>query len=857
MVKMELRLYRYNLSEVRVQLSKTFYQIADRVLRSGTIKISEIQKLHSVIANKWDRKHFPHIVGHSCINLKSTIIDKLSIELLNDFPCLNLYKAKISELHDDRRGRFLALKRFYLLESFVSNLEFQDYRYNYVVFVNDSLYYHDLEAVVYQNETAGHFISRRDYNHLLDESIFLCNKLKIYVPGYQQSAYMHSLASYVNDLAISVVEGEIFHIDCQNNMRVKIGSNVYILPYYEHSCQPSYIQLLLLGRRMRFIVVDWNIVSMRRYRNIYCTKLNAKIQKGEPLEGIIVSKRLANLVLDLGYGVRALLPVDKRYQKVLFRQFQVGDTILVQGVQMLDSFYMNRVEGNRFFAQHPEIRMIVGVIVRFVRKGHKSFIVVALGISEFVSIECESTTHIYYGPGCYVILKRDDEGNYSLYKPLWQQYISFSYVSRADVSSIFNGQYQYQISFAYNEIVPLGNLVEVQPTCACTTVPGNLFYCAIKSLGPEPTIVIPDFTGQMVNVGIDFCKKHGLATPRVEYIPIEDSYLIENYILEIYPKPGTPIQLGNQIKFVVPKREVSPFQIFENEQINISSFTLSISKQLNINLIFDEKWKLLVLEFLVNHLFATRFQLLYYLKQHGFEKEKLLDKLISHCITYNIFIQSDIQNEHRRSVRLYALNPYIVKKCRGIVGSHVVSHNAVYRLRDSVYIKAALSINQAYLYLLTQYQNTPEVRFYSEFVQYIKPATAEKGFVRIHLCCILPKQALLLFESVRDFTKTPYLSKMRRPYPESCIDKILRLSSFISERSPWGTYKVELYLLCETPNHQKQLQSMIQGDPRLHGLKEVQIHYINDMDTNLNNFNSQMCLFPQIDTNTEEIENGI
>jgi len=790
------------------------------------------------------------------MNLKSTIIDKLSIELLNDFPCLYLYKAKISELYDNRRGRFLALKHFYLSELFVSNSEFQDYRYNYVVFVNDSLYYHDLEAVVYQNETAEHVISRRDFNHLIDESIFLCKKLKIYVPGYQQSAYIRSLANYVNDLKICAVEGEIFHVDCKNNMQVKIGSNIYVLPYYEHSCQPSYIQLLLLGRRMRFIIVDRNIVSMRRYRNIYCIKLNAKVQKGEPLEGIIVSKKLTNLVLDLGYGVRALLAVDKRYREILFRQFQVGDTILVQGVQILDSFNMNRVEGYRFFLQHPEIRMIVGVIVRFVRKGYKSFIIVAIGISEFVSIECESITHVYYGPGCYVILKRDDEGNYSLYKPLWHQYISFSYVSKVDANNIFDGQHQYQISFAYNEIVPMGNLVDIQPTCSCTSVPGNLFYSAIKSLGPAPTIVIPDFTGQPVNIGIDFCKKHGLATPRVEYIPIEDSNLNENYILEIYPKPGTPVQLGNQIKFVVPKREISPFQIFKNEQINISSFTFSISKQLNFDLIFDEEWKLLVLEFLVNHIFATRFQLLYYLKQHRFEKEKLLDKLISHCIFFNIFIQSDIQNEHRRSVRVYALNPYIVKKCRGIVGSLVVSHNAVYRLRDSVYIKAALSINQAYLYLLTQYQNTPEVRFYSEFVQYIKPGTAEKGFVRIHLCCILPNQALLLFESVRDFTKTPYLSKMRRSYPEGCIDKILRISSFISERSPWGPYKVELYLLCETPNHQEQLQNMIHGDLRLHSLKEVQIHYINDMDTNLNNYNPQMCLFPQIDTNMEEIENG-
>lgn len=157
------------------------------------------------------------------------------MEILSAFPCLDICRAKVSELHSDRRGRFLALKRFYLAESFASCPDFHDYRYNYVVFVNDALYYHDLKAVVHQNETIGRTASRGDFDFLIDESIFLCQKLKIYVSGYQESAYMRSLADYVNNLAISIVEGEIIHIDARDNLQVRTNRGQFNLPYYEQT----------------------------------------------------------------------------------------------------------------------------------------------------------------------------------------------------------------------------------------------------------------------------------------------------------------------------------------------------------------------------------------------------------------------------------------------------------------------------------------------------------------------------------------------------------------------------------------------------------------------------------------------
>lgn len=857
MIKLELRLHKCNLFPDRKGLSSAFYQIADKMLRSGTIKVSEIRRLHAAIANRSEQEHFPHIVGRCCVNLKSAVLGKLPTELLSNFPCFNLYRAKVNELKSDRRGRFLALKQFYLTEPFVSCPEFHDYRHNYAVFVNDALYYHDLEAVVYQNETVSRFVSRRDFNFLINESIFLCQKLKIFVPGYQESAFMRSLDGYVNDLAISTVEGEVIHLDTRNNLQVKVGSKICRLPYYEHSCQPPYLQLLLLGQRMKFVMVDRNTVSMRRYRNIHCAKLNARIQKGEPLEGVIISKNLMNLVLDLGYGIRASLSIESRYQKVLIKQFQVGDTVLVRGVQSIDAFYMNRVEGFRFFSQNLQIRMVVGIILKFVRKGYKSFIAVALGINEFVSVECEPTSHIYYGPGHYVILKRDEGGNYSLYKPLWKQYISFSYGPKADVATIFGDCYQYYISFDYSENIPPDELIEIEPVCSYPLVPGNLLYCVIKSLGPVPSVVLPDFIGRPVNEGIDFCKKQRLDSPRVEYIPIEEPTLDENYILEMHPEPNTAVQLGHQVLFVVPKREVSPFQVFYNEQMNTSSTTLSISRYLNINMVFDEQWKLLVLEFFVNHLCANRFQLSYYLRLYQFEKDKPLDKLIDHCLSYNILIQCDIQNEHRRSVRTYTLNPNIAKKCRQMVGDRVISRNTNYIQWDSVSIKATLSTNQAYLYLLTQYKNVPNVRYYSEFAQYIKPATAEKGFVKIHLCCILPSQTILIFESVRDYTKTKYLRKNRLHYPEEYINKILRLDEFFAERSPRRPCKAIMYLLCETMNQQERLQNEISRDPRIQSLRHIQLRYTNDIDTNLNKINLQWNLFPQIDMDLEESKDDI
>ena len=281
---------------------------------------------------------------------------------------------------------------------------------------------------------------------------------------------------------------------------------------------------------MRFVTVGRNTVSMRRYRNIHCAKLNAIIQKGEPIKGTIISKKLVNMVLDLGYGIRALLPIDKRYQKVIFQQFQIGDIILVHRTKPIDAFYMNQVGGYRFFSLHTEIRMVVGRIVKFVRKGYKSFITVVLGVNEFISVECESTSHIYYGPGHYVILKRDEMGNFFLYKSLEKQYVSFSYIPQANTSTIFSDQYQYNISYAHSETIPMGKLMEVQPTCAYSLAPGNLFYCAIKSLGSVESVTLPDFTGQPVNIGIDFCKRHGLTSPHIEYIPIEDSISDENYI---------------------------------------------------------------------------------------------------------------------------------------------------------------------------------------------------------------------------------------------------------------------------------------------------------------------------------------
>ena len=190
MIRLELRLRECNLFDVQKRLSVAFCQTTNRLLHSRTIKVSEIRELYIAITNQWDRKLFPHIVGYRCVKLKSQTLDKLPAELLSAFPCLDLYRAKVSELHSDRRGRFLALKRFYLIEAFSSYPEFHDYQYNYVVFVNDALYYHDLEAILYQNETFGQIVSRKDFNFLIDESTFLCKKLRIYVPGYWQSAYM-------------------------------------------------------------------------------------------------------------------------------------------------------------------------------------------------------------------------------------------------------------------------------------------------------------------------------------------------------------------------------------------------------------------------------------------------------------------------------------------------------------------------------------------------------------------------------------------------------------------------------------------------------------------------------------------
>lgn len=600
-----------------------------------------------------------------------------------------------------------------------------------------------------------------------------------------------------------------------------------------------------------------NKISMRRYRNIHCAKLNDKIRKGEPLEGTIVSKKLASFVLDLGYGIRALLRIDKRGQKVIPKQFWVGDTILVQGVQPLDAFSMNQVKAYPFFSNHSEIQMAARLIVRFVRKGSKSFIVVALGVNEFMEVECETATHIYYGPGYYVILKREEGGNYTLYKSLRKRYISFSYGPQAEAKTIFGGQYQYYISFAYSETVPAGELKEIQPTCACSLVPDNLFYCAVKSMGPVDSVILPDFIGQPVNVGIDFCRKHGLANPRVEYIPVEDTSSNENYILEMHPEPGTAIRSSHQVLFAVPKIKISPSQTFQDEQVSLSSSTLSVSQYLDIDLVFDEDWKILVLKFFVNHFYATRFQFLYYLKLHQLEKDKSLEKLISRYMAFNILIRCDIQNEHRRSVRCYTLNPYVVKRCRSRVGDRVVSHNVADYFGDSATIKSALSANQAYLYLRTQYQDIPGVRYYSELVQYIRPATAEKGFAKIHLCCVLQRRALLIFESVRDYTKTRYLNKTRRPYPEEYIDKILRLETFAAERSPWDPYEVILYLLCETQSHQERLQDELSQDRRIRRMRHIQLRCINDMDTNLNKFDLHTSLFPRINTDKEETEDGI
>ena len=857
MIKLELRLRECNLFDVQKQLSVAFCQTTNRLLHSRAIKVSEIQELYNAITNQWDRKFFPHIVGYRCVKLKSRTLDKLPAELLSAFSCFDIYRAKVSELHSDKRGRFLALKRFYLTEAFSSYPEFHDYKYNYVVFVNDALYYHDLEAILYQNEAFGQLVSRKDFNFLIDESAFLCKKLRIYVPGYQQSAYMRCLSDYMNDLIISTIEGEVVHVDTKNNMQVKINQRIFTLPYYEHSCQPPYLQLLLLGQRMRFVRVGRNTVSMRRYRNIHCAKLNAIIQKGEPIKGTIISKKLVNMVLDLGYGIRALLPIEKRYQKVIFQQFQIGDIILVHRTQPIDAFYMNQVEGYRFFSLHAEIRMVVGLIVKFIRKGYKSFIKVVLGVNESTSVECEPTSHIYYGPGHYVILKRDEMGNFFLYKSLEKQYVSFSYIPQANTSTIFSNQYQYNISYAHSETIPMGKLIEVQPTCAYSLVPGNFFYYAVKSLGTVDSVTLPDFIGQPVNIGIDFCKRHGLTSPHIEYIPIEDSVSDENYILEMYPESGTAICSSHQILFVLPKLEVSPFQLFQDEQVYISSSTFVISKYLNIDFVFDEEWKTLFLEFFVNHIYATRFQLMYYLKLYQFEKGKPLERLISRCLALNILIQCDIQNEHRRSVRAYTLNPYVAGKCRQKVNNHIISHNVVYRLWDSASIKAALSINQAYLYLLSQYQNVPSVQYYSECAQYIKPTTAEKGFVKVHLCCILPGRTMLIFESVRDFTKTQYLNKKRLSYPEEYIDKILRLNAFVDERISLGLNEVVLYLLCETPTHQERLQNELNRNPRIQELKHVRLRYISDMDTNPNKFNSQVSPFPQIYTIMEEMEDDI
>lgn len=852
-----LCLHEQNLCTVQEHFSETFYQIFNSLCQSKTVKLENILNLRDAVSNKWDREYFPYIAGSRCITLKSVTIYKLPEKLMNDFPVLNLYRAKVYELHNDIRGRFLALKRFYLTEPFTYCRQLHNCQHNYAVFVNDALYYHDLDAVLYQNEAFSRFADPRDYDFLIKETAFLCRKLNIYVPGYQQSAFIRSLSDYVNDLTISTVEGEVIHIDTRNNMQVKSTQGIFNLPFCEHSCQPSYLQMLLLNRHMKFIKVNQNTVSMRRFRNIHCAKLNTKIQKREALEGTIMRKNSANLVLDLGYGIRALLPIDKRNREVLLHQFQIGDTILVQSTQPIDAFNMNHVKGYHFFSLHPEIGMMVGIIVKFMRKGYKGIIIVALGIDEFVSVECDSTPHIYYGPGQYVILKRNETGAYLLHKSFWKQYVSFSYGPKADVDTVLGGKYQYYISFAYSEKIPADKLTEIDPLCTCPAAPRNLFYCVKKSLGPVANVTLPDFTGRSVNEGIDFCKKHGLASPQVMYIPAEDAedFVPDgDYILEMFPGPETVVRSGHQVLFTVPELEISPFQVFQDEQVSFSSFTRSISQYLNIDFVFDEEWKILVLEFLVNHLCATCFQLRYYLKLCRFEKRTPLDKLLSRCLALNILIQCDIQNEHRRSVRAYILNPYVAKRCRDKVKSRIISHNVVYRLWDSVSIKAALSCNQAYLYLMTQYHNVSNVKYYCEFVQYIRPATAEKGFAKIHLCCVLRDQALLLFESIRDFEKTRYLSKNRLSYPREYIEKILRLDAFVAERSPWEPYKVMLYLLCETPGHQEQIQNEFSQNSLIQALRHVQLCYTNDMDTNLNNFNFQTVLFPKIDKKTEETE---
>lgn len=763
----------------------------------------------------------------------------------------------MSELHNDRRGRFLALKQFYLAVPFTFCLEFHNYRHNYFVFVNDALYFHDLEAVVQQNEIFGRIASRRDFDFLIDETAFLCKKLNVYVPGHQESAYIRSLTDYVNNLAISTVEGEVIHIDTQGNMQVWTNRGQFDLPCYEHNCQSPYFQMLLLGQRMKFVVMDGNKVSIRRYRNIHCAKLNSKIRKGEPLEGTIVSKELENLVLDLGYEIQASLQIVKCSQKVISKQFQVGDVVLIQSVQPLDAFNMNQVEAYHFFSHHLEIQMMVGLIIRFVRKGSKSFITVALGINELIEVECETTAHIFYGPGHYVILKREEEGKYSLYKPFWKRYVSFSYGPKAEVNTIFEGQYQYYISFANSETVPVDEVNEIQPACAYSLVPGNLFYCVVKSLGPVDSVILPDLIGQPVNVGIDFCRTHGLTSPWVEYIPMEDSRLDEDCILEMHPAPGTTIHPSHQVLYAVPKKEISPFQIFRDEQVRLSSSTRSISQYLDIDSVFDDDWKILVLKFFAYHAYATRFQLLYYLKLHQLEKEQPLERLLSRCLALNILIRYDIQNEHRCSVRAYSLNPLVAKKCHKKVGDRILPHSFLYYFGDSATIKTVLSANQAYLYLHTQYRGVSSVRYYSEFIQNIRPATVEKGLVKIYLCCVLQRRAVLFFESIRDYTKTRYLNKKRLPYPEEYINKILRLETFVAERSPWDPYEVILYLLCETRNHQELLRDALSQDSRIQGIRHIQLRYITDIDTNLNRFDPKTSPFPQIDMDKEETENAI